>query len=161
MQSEVQSSAFDVSSLKTINPSARHFPAGLHYPLPFSSTPFGCRVEDIPTDIVTWDGWSPRDCLNLDPAPPAGWYSIPHWFALTEWHCFDYLDEPTACLTNGFFERVDKHGKPGLVALMGKACRDEGLEPIEWPAPPKLVAHGRPTVLLFPDPVLRDQRNWR
>ncbi|MFG1419927.1 hypothetical protein V5F38_19125 [Xanthobacter sp. V0B-10] len=132
-------------------------------------------MEDIPTHLengrplMTWDGWSPRDCLNLDRpdgldrAPPPGWYSIPHWAALTEWRIFD-----TFCA--GMPEVISEWiGLPGGVAAGGSAkfdgqeqgkalelMRQEGMAPIEWPAPHRMHAElGITTVLLFPDPILR------
>lgn len=121
----------------------------LTHPLPFSTTPRGCRVEDIPDDLVTWDGWSPKDCLNLDPAPPAGWYSIPHWAALTEWHLFNYLEEPGTVICEEWLG--DRWQGQAL-----RLAAEEGIAPIEWPAPPKMQAAGIATALLFPDPILRE-----
>jgi len=120
------------------------------HPLPFSSTPRGCRVEDIPGDLLTWDGWAPRDCLNLDPPPPRGWYSIPHWAALTEWGLFETA-EATMEETLGEWMR-DPWQADAL-----RYCAEEGIVPIEWPAPPRMKSElGIASVLLFPDPILRE-----
>ncbi|MFG1433396.1 hypothetical protein V5F69_20430 [Xanthobacter sp. V2C-4] len=121
-------------------------------------------MEDIPTHLedgrplMTWDGWSPRDCLNLDRpdgldrAPPAGWYSIAHWFALTEPSCFYLFEEPMPDLfarwARGDFQSA---GRESALDLLAK----EGMAPIAWPAPPKAREAGIATVLLFPDPILR------
>jgi len=140
-----------------------HYPAGPNYPSPIPTTPYGCRIEDIPTDLKTHDGWSPLDCLNLDPAPPVGWYSIPHWEALTEWRIFDTFCADMPEIVSEWI------GLPGGVAAGGSAkfdgqeqakaldlMRQEGMTPIEWPAPPRLRDElGIATVLLFPDPILR------
>ncbi|WP_238122864.1 MULTISPECIES: hypothetical protein [unclassified Xanthobacter] len=139
-------------------------PAARTYPLPFSTTPYGCRVEDIPTHLEdgspleTWDGWSPRDCLNvdrpdgLDRAPPPGWYSVAHWVALTHPHWFDMLDMPMPDLFKDWAEgRGFARDDGDIFDLMAQ----EGMTPIEWPAPVKAQEAGIPTVLLFPDPILR------
>ena len=124
-------------------------PFAAAHPIPFAPHPRGCRIESIPDDLMTWDGWSPRDCLNLDPAPPAGWYSVPHWVALTEWGVFRGHDAPMPEILEEWF------GEVWQGQALAKAA-EEGVTPLEWPAPPKLQAHGIATVLLFPDPILRD-----
>lgn len=121
----------------------------------------GRRVENIPSDILTWDGWSPIDCLNLDPPPPSGWFSIPHWFALLDWRLFDDLPEPGKAICLDLL-------CPELAEEARAMTLQEGVEPIVWPAPPKLtMPHkgedwffpGVATVLLFPDGVLRELDN--
>lgn len=123
--------------------------------------PRGCRVEDIPEDVCSSDGWRPLDWINhdradgTDRAPPPGWYSIPHWWALTEWHCFEMWEGETAevlaeCLINR------GQGEDSFYARAIDAMNREGLAPIEWPAPPRIKAAGYSTVLLYPDAILRD-----
>lgn len=120
------------------------------HPNPFSSAPRGCRVENIPSDLRTWDGWFPRDCLNLDPPPPPGWYSIPHWAALTEWGLFDSAE---ATMEETLSEWM---GDPWQVEAL-RYCEEEGISPIEWPAPRRMrIELGIAAVLIFPDPILRE-----
>ncbi|MFG1480270.1 hypothetical protein V5F53_16680 [Xanthobacter sp. V4C-4] len=139
--------------------------ASMAYPSPIPLHPHGCRVEDIPTHLsdgrplVTWDGWSPLDCINLDRpdgrdrAPPAGWYSIPHWFALIEPSCFwlfeEHMPDLFAEWARGDFRNARQET---ALAFMAK----EGMEPLEWQAPVKAREAGIATVLLFPDPILRE-----
>ena len=130
---------------------------------PFPAHPYGCRVEDVRSDLLTQDGWSPRDCLNLDPPSPPGWYSIPHWVALTGYYAFEAFGADMPEIVSEWI------GLPGGVGAGGSATHDgveqakalelmarEGMAPIEWPAPPRMqVELGIAAVLLFPDPVLR------
>ncbi|MCK0197061.1 hypothetical protein MWN34_09065 [Ancylobacter sp. 6x-1] len=114
------------------------------FPFPFSPTPYGCRLEDIPDDIVTGDGWKPLDAVNLDHLPPPGWYTVGHWSALTEPGIFRLLSGPL------------HEALADMEAQAVAASRREGIEPIDWPAPPALVAIGIETVKLIPEIVLRD-----
>ncbi|MFG1418305.1 hypothetical protein V5F38_10385 [Xanthobacter sp. V0B-10] len=122
-------------------------------------------MEDIPTHLengrplMTWDGWSPRDCLNLDRpdgldrAPPPGWYSIAHWVALTHPLWFDWFETPMPELFAAFARGDFGNGaRRKILDLMAQ----EGMTPIEWPAPVKAQEAGIATVLLFPDPILRE-----
>ncbi|MFK8252662.1 hypothetical protein [Ancylobacter terrae] len=119
-----------------VSPTAFPFPVPLH--------PYGRQLSDIPAGIRTWDGWRPIDAVNLDHLPPPGWYSVGHWSALTEPNIFAYFEEPLADVLTE------------LEQVAFDACRKEWVEPIEWPAPPALVAAGIATVFLFPDPILRE-----
>ncbi|GLI22221.1 hypothetical protein GGQ86_000481 [Xanthobacter flavus] len=131
-------------------------------PLPFPLHPYGCRVEDVPATPLTHDGWSRRDCLNVDPPPPPGWYSIPHWVALTGYYRFgdfaampevvsEWIGLPGGVEAGG---SADHNGEEQAKALDLMAT--EGMAPIVWPAPKRMQEElGIATVLLFPDPVLR------
>lgn len=113
-------------------------------PPPIALYPRGARIEDIPADIISWDGWRPLDWINMDPAPPLGWYSVFHWIALTEPGVFECFCDPAHTL----FHEEQEEAK--------RLTRAEGSSPIEWPAPPKMQAAGVKSVWLIPDPILRD-----
>ena len=119
------------------------------YPLPFSTRPYGRTPDDIP-EGTTFDGWSPRNLLNIDPPPPPGWYSIPHWMGLTEWEILigGGNETPLAQWVAGW--RGEEADRASALAAA------EGFEPLEWPAPPLIAEAGCPTVPLFPDPILRE-----
>lgn len=131
-------------------------------PLPFPLHPYGCRVEDVPAVPLTDDGWSRRDCLNVNPPPPPGWHSIPHWVVLTGYYRFEDFGAMPEVVSEWI-------GLPGGVGAGGSATHDggeqakapdlmatEGMAPMAWPAPPRMQEElGIATVLLFPDPVLR------
>lgn len=118
------------------------------HPLPFSTRPYGLTPDSIP-EGTTLDGWSPRDLLNMDPPPPPGWYSIPHWTGLTEPSLFIYSGSyiTLAEWLAEWREQADK---------MAVRAAAEGFPPLEWPAPPLLAEAGCLTVPLFPDPILRE-----
>lgn len=124
------------------------------HPLSFSSTPYGCRLHDIPTDHLTRDGWHPTDCINLDRpdgsdrAPPPGWYSVPHWAALTEWRAFGGWDADMSEILGEWL------GEPWQDEAL-RLTLQEGMKHLEWTAPPRIRELGYPTIPLFPDPVLR------
>lgn len=137
--------------------------------LPVPLHPYGCRLQDIPDDHRSPDGWHPRDCINFnrpdgsDQAPPPGWYSIPHWVALTSHNSFGffYVAMPEIVsewvglpggVSAGGSEKYDGSDQAKALAIM----QAEGMAPIEWPAPPRMREElGIQTVLLFPDPILR------
>lgn len=106
--------------------------------------PRGARLDAIPADIVSWDGWRPLDWINTDPAPPLGWYSVFHWVALTEPGLFRHFCDPTPT------QLLDEQDEAR------RLTKAEGLSPIKWPAPPRMQAAGVKFVWLIPDPILRD-----
>jgi len=111
-----------------------HFALGSPVPAPLH--PYGCRLEDIPPDC--------RTVVNSTPPPPQGWYSVGHWSALVSPNIFNGFVRPLVeVLAEMESEALD-------------ACGREGIEPLQWPAPPALSAAGVATVLLIPDPILRD-----
>lgn len=114
------------------------------FPSPVPLYPYGCRIEDIPDDIKTWDGYRPIDMIPLANMPPVGWYSVGHWSSLVSPGIYDFFDAPLAEVLTEMEDEI------------AGECRKQGIEPVEWPAPPALVTLGISTVLLFPDPILRD-----
>lgn len=121
-----------------------HRPPSTTLPLPIPQHPRGARIDDIPTDIISWDGWRPLDWINTAPAPPLGWYSVFHWIALTEPGVFRHFCDPAPTL----FHAEQEEAK--------RLTRAEGSSPIEWPAPRKMQEAGIKSVWLIPDPILRD-----
>lgn len=119
----------------------------VHYPpltpIPAPQWPYGCRPEDIPHDLTTWDGWRLGDLIPTDRLPPTGWYSVGYWLALIS---------PSVLL--GF-------GQPLPISLAemeeeaNAACLREGIGALDWPAHKSLRAYGVQSVRLFPDPILR------
>lgn len=126
---------------------ATTLPASAIAPMPFLPAPYGCRLEDIPADLRTWDGWSPAECIDI--TAPAGWYSVAHWAALTEWGVFESFEQPMEEVLAEWL------GEPWQVEAERLAAA-EGVAPIVWPAPSKIAAAGFPTMLLFPDAIVRE-----
>lgn len=112
--------------------------------IPAPRHPYGCRFEDIPDDLVTWDGWHLRDLVPFDAAPPQGWYSVGHWLALVS-------PASLCCLLDTLMQSLVE-----MEAEAVEACRREGMEAVVWPAPPAIARAGIATVRLIPDPILRD-----
>lgn len=108
--------------------------------------PRGVLLSDIDNTACRIDGHLPSAFLTpsrgVAPAPAGGWWSVWEFLAITE---------PGTLECSNVAEDWQEQEE----VATGIAQR-EGIEPVAVPAPAVLVAYGIPTVLLFPDAILRD-----
>lgn len=103
-----------------------------------------CRIAGhLPSAFLTPRDAEPRTPSHSDaPAPAGGWWSVWEFLAITE--------PETLALSNFAEDWQEREEAATALALQ------EEVEVVTVPAPAVLVAVGIPTVLLFPDAILRD-----
>lgn len=113
---------------------------------PAAIGPRGVLLSDIDSTGLRIDGHLPSAFLTpsrgVGQWPAGDWWSVWEFLAITEPETLEASD-----VAEDWREQED---------LATELARREGIEPMAAPAPAALVAYGIPTVLLFPDAILRD-----